>query len=74
VEPFFVHFLFEGTREDLELLAADFHKSDTNKTGELGFGEFTNLLKSRIPMDEAGYHNLFNQVCVVWCLVHFDYE
>ena len=32
------------------------------QTGELGFGEFTSLLKSRIPMDEAGYKRLFDQM------------
>jgi len=50
------------TKEDLEALHAEFKLKDTNKTGELGFGEFTALIRSRIPMDEAGYKRLFEQM------------
>ncbi len=50
-----LYFLCSGTRADLDALAADFKKSDTKKTGELHFPEFTTLLKSRISMDEDGY-------------------
>lgn len=43
-------------------MAAEFRATDKNKTGELGFGEFTSLLKSRVPMDENGYRHLFAQM------------
>ncbi len=50
------------TKEDLQDLHADFLKCDADKSGELDFKEFVGLLKSRIPMDEAGYKNLFSHM------------
>merc|ERR1711991_257131 len=50
------------TKEDLEALHLDFKKADVKKTGELDLKAFIGLLKARIPMDEAGYKNLFAQM------------
>lgn len=43
-------------------LGCPFSSLNHFQTGELGLGEFTALLKSRIPMDEAGYKRLFDQI------------
>jgi Ca2+-binding EF-hand superfamily protein len=50
------------TKEDLQALHVDFLACDADKSGELDFKEFVGLLKSRIPMDEAGYKNLFSNM------------
>mmetsp|Transcript_124043 Transcript_124043/g.175000 ORF Transcript_124043/g.175000 Transcript_124043/m.175000 type:complete len:183 (-) Transcript_124043:44-592(-) len=50
------------TADDLKALHVDFIKTDADKSGELDFDEFCTLFKTRIPMDEEGYRNLFNQM------------
>ena len=50
------------TKEDLAALHEDFRKVDANKSGELDYAQFAQIIKGRITMDEAGYKNLFQQM------------
>merc|ERR1712232_1460579 len=47
------------TKEELEQLAVDFQKSDADGSGELDLAEFKALMKTKMPMTDAQYDNLF---------------